>query len=23
VAATDPPTPYLWFEHPITFTRAD
>jgi hypothetical protein len=23
VAATDPPTPYRWSEHPITFTRAD
>jgi hypothetical protein len=23
VAATGPPTPYRWSEHPITFTRAD
>jgi hypothetical protein len=23
VAATDPPAPYRWSEHPITFTRAD
>jgi hypothetical protein len=23
VAATSAPTPYRWFEHPITFTRAD
>jgi hypothetical protein len=23
VAATSPPTPYRWSEHPITFTQAD
>jgi hypothetical protein len=23
VAATSPPAPYRWSEHPITFTRAD
>jgi hypothetical protein len=23
VAATGPPAPYRWSEHPITFTRAD
>jgi hypothetical protein len=23
VAATGPPSPYRWYEHPITFTRAD
>jgi hypothetical protein len=23
VAATSPPAPYRWFEHPITFTQAD
>jgi hypothetical protein len=23
VAATGPPAPYRWFEHPIIFTRAD